>query len=273
MNTIIQDVTPLMAAAWLLKNDNNRNIRPALVDRLKRDMSAGLWKSNGETIKFDCVGNLIDGQHRLMACVASAVTLKSVVVVRGIDLDCYLTIDTGQLKSFSDVIGSRGERNATTLAGAARLIVIWDNGKLSFNASPMTPSSQEMISVVEKYESLRDVANYVASRRIHGMTTSMAGLIGLSASLAGQWERFDLFYDRVRRGESITKTDPEFLLRAWLGANCGIRTKTAKPGFILAMCIKAWNYAAEEKQIRTLLIRPGEGFPVLEHPKMDGWKK
>jgi len=263
---VFMDVTPKMAAEWMATNHNNRNVRANMVEKIRRDLLAGVFRSNGETVKIDESGDIMDGQHRLMACIASGVTMEDVLVVTGIPRSYYLTIDGGLTKKFSDMVGSTGECNSTTIAAASRLIVLWDYDKLAFSGSNLTPSSQEMIAVIEKYQQTRGVVNYIAARRAYGMTTSMACLIGLSAALEGKWDRFELFYDRVRRGESLTKTDPEFSLRSWLAANCGIRSRTAKPGFILAMCIKAWNYAAEEKQSRTLLIRTGEGFPILAHP-------
>ena len=46
-----------------------RNRRRDTVTAYAEDMAAGRWKENGETIKFDSEGRLIDGQHRLAAVV------------------------------------------------------------------------------------------------------------------------------------------------------------------------------------------------------------
>jgi len=52
-----------MARAWFELNIiNNRGIRPAVVDAYARDMAAGHWRLNGDPIRFNKKGQLIDGQ-------------------------------------------------------------------------------------------------------------------------------------------------------------------------------------------------------------------
>jgi hypothetical protein len=71
----IIDVDPATAESWLAKNPNNRNLRVPVVQSYARDMVSGNWMLNGETIKFDQSGKLIDGQHRLSAVVTADVTV------------------------------------------------------------------------------------------------------------------------------------------------------------------------------------------------------
>ena len=88
--TEFQEITPATAKAWLEEhNTKNRTIKKAHVARLAADMKQGRWVGeNGESIKFDVDGRLADGQHRLAACVASGVTITS-LVVRDIPTDSY----------------------------------------------------------------------------------------------------------------------------------------------------------------------------------------
>lgn len=79
----VETVTPQQAAIWLSKNPNNRKSSPSRVDRLTQDMLNGTFVLNGESIILDDTGALMDGQHRLMAIIASG-TDQKMVVVRGI---------------------------------------------------------------------------------------------------------------------------------------------------------------------------------------------
>lgn len=88
----ITDVDPELAERWLARNPNNRNLRRAVVDSYARDMSTGNWVLNGETIKLDVAGRLVDGQHRLSAVVAAEVTVP-MIVVRGVDPGVMDTVD------------------------------------------------------------------------------------------------------------------------------------------------------------------------------------
>lgn len=70
-------VTPQKAAQWLEKNfGRNRKIRKGHISKLVFDMKNGNWQETGETLKFNIMGDLIDGQHRLTAIVESGCTLE-----------------------------------------------------------------------------------------------------------------------------------------------------------------------------------------------------
>ena len=62
-------VTPHLASKWLQKNSCNRPLSQNTVYRYADAILSGEWKLNGDTIRFDSNGTLIDGQHRLHACV------------------------------------------------------------------------------------------------------------------------------------------------------------------------------------------------------------
>jgi hypothetical protein len=68
-------VTPDQALKWLEDtNTNNRSVRDIHVQRLASDMKNGKWRGfNGEAIRFDSLGRLVDGQHRLWACTVAGV--------------------------------------------------------------------------------------------------------------------------------------------------------------------------------------------------------
>ena len=80
ITTEIVTLTPALAAEWLNSNTCNRPLSTLRASRYARDMKAGDWRFNGETISFTADGRLVDGQHRLTAVVESGVTIQQVVV-------------------------------------------------------------------------------------------------------------------------------------------------------------------------------------------------
>lgn len=83
-------VTPQLAKRMLEHNfANNRNINDRRVETYANDMKKGEWKFNGEAIKFNKQGELMDGQHRLHAVIRANVPVK-MAVIRDIDNDVYL---------------------------------------------------------------------------------------------------------------------------------------------------------------------------------------
>ena len=92
-------VTPDMAVKWLDEtNTNNRQVREDHVSRLAADMLTGKWQGrNGEAIRFDTTGRLVDGQHRLWACVQSETPFET-LLIKDVDPDTFSTIGIGAKK-------------------------------------------------------------------------------------------------------------------------------------------------------------------------------
>ena len=90
----IETITPARAAEMLASNTNNRPLRRALVESYARDMAAGNWKLNGETIIMGRDETLLNGQHRLHACVMANVPFTTLVVY-GIERDAVMAMDSG----------------------------------------------------------------------------------------------------------------------------------------------------------------------------------
>jgi len=70
-------ITPLIAEEWLKRQPKNRNINEIKIARFVKMMANNQWDENtGESIKFDVDGNLINGQHRLIAIIKTGITLN-----------------------------------------------------------------------------------------------------------------------------------------------------------------------------------------------------
>lgn len=97
-------ITPVIAQ-YLLDNHNahNRPVKATRVDQYAMELQLGKWKYNGERILFDKKGNLLSGQHRLLAIIKSGISM-TVDLKFGIDPDVRDTIDTGAARSTADVL-------------------------------------------------------------------------------------------------------------------------------------------------------------------------
>lgn len=140
----VVNVTPKMAQKWLEKNSKNRAIINNSVKSFSRQMSEGKWVFNGDPIRFDDKGELIDGQHRLEAVIMSGKTIQF-VVQKGLSEDARLTIDIGKNRKGSEIWSMTGGAatsvSRSTLAvceGAARIIY---NVVKHVQVDPNTPLS------------------------------------------------------------------------------------------------------------------------------------
>lgn len=62
-------ITPALAKEWLEHNEFNRTISKTRLELYAKQMKDGEWQYNHESIKIYEDGSLMDGQHRLKACI------------------------------------------------------------------------------------------------------------------------------------------------------------------------------------------------------------
>lgn len=100
MRVKIENITPETAKIYLSKNIINRNVNAKRVSSYANDMQHGAWQLNGEAIRFNKKGELIDGQHRLLAIVKANIPVD-MVVMNDIDNDVSI-YDRGRNRSVTD---------------------------------------------------------------------------------------------------------------------------------------------------------------------------
>ena len=91
---------------------------------------------NGESIVFDGDLKLLDGQHRLMACAESGVTIQAMVVV-GIAPSASMSIDQGYRKTGADMLAMHDMSNAQLLASVCRWLRRYEKQAMRVQASDL----------------------------------------------------------------------------------------------------------------------------------------
>lgn len=96
-------IHPEQAKKWIDEtNVGNRNMRITHIDYLVRQILIGNFILTGATIAFDAMGRLIDGQHRLMACIKAGMAIEA-FVVRGLSEKAYEATDQNLIRTIQDV--------------------------------------------------------------------------------------------------------------------------------------------------------------------------
>ena len=209
----LETITPELARKWLDGNTGNfRTLDKKRVTNYFNEMKSGNWDVNGETIKFNEQQLLLDGQHRLTACVESGVTFKS-FVVRNLIADAK-HIDRGQPRTIAQWIKRSGVKNAKVIASAARHVVahdkgIWETG--SWSASFATDS--EVIEFAIKWQD--ELNTCIPPRGIDISVSAFTAVmfVGDGRRNIDECETAMWFRDAFANGESITNTDPVYHLR------------------------------------------------------------
>lgn len=106
METKVIRITPAMASNWLSTNTINRPVRRARVDGLIAAFKRGEYQMTHQGIAFAETGELLDGQHRLLAIAEMPAAFSiEMQVTRGMPLCAFKVIDKGLTRSHSDSLG------------------------------------------------------------------------------------------------------------------------------------------------------------------------
>jgi hypothetical protein len=262
----VMTITPEIAQEWTGLNTHNRPVRYARVAQLARDMAAGKWALNGESVKIATDGTIIDGQHRLYACIKAETPFET-VVIRGLPLEVQDTVDTGASRKMSDQLSLRGEVNATLLAATARWAIKWLRGVRTAGASDQEPTHSEMLTFIEIDPRLRDATAWAngARQRFKSVNGSVYGMAWLlfhgTDHLAAE-----VFLEKVLSGEDMKAGHPAlaFRNRIWQARENGQRlNQTEQLGYL----ILAWNAFKEDRPIARLQAPKGGKFTAKNFPE------
>lgn len=190
-------VTPDIANAWLDKNSKNRKLTEHTVKKYVSDMKRGAWRLSGDAIRFSRDGTLLDGQHRLVACIRAGVPFETLVVY-GLDDDARDVMDTGKSRTIADVLEFHGITNSRRVSSAVRQLIVYRDGYATSRSASIS-HSEVMTALYAHPNITKSVA--VSGNVIQRLPLAGIGFLHYSASFfAGQKEAADAMIDVLRTG-------------------------------------------------------------------------
>lgn len=278
LTTEVTLFTPQMASNLLkTKNLGNRpDINATKVDGYARDMKAGNWKLNGEAIIFDTVGNLMNGQHRLMACVAAKVPFET-VVIHGVDRDTFDTLDTGWNRSVAQIlrmghtISSDRLQTATAAAEVAavtRMIERYERfGRNAAYLRTGTPTRSEQLAVYNTNKLAIDEA-VLQGQRTAKMMSVATGAFLFFVFLRQDAEKALKFWQDLAVGQDLAEDSPALALRKKLYDNKATRTRFNQSD-VIAYTFLAWNAYKAGRGVKQLTRRADQSYPSIDDAPAD----
>lgn len=250
----IVTVTPDMAEAWLEKNENNRYPSKSVIAKFARDMKAADWQLTGDAIRFDTDGRLLDGQHRLMACIRADAPFTTFVMY-GLDPLTQDVMDTGKPRRIADVLSLRGITNATLLGGTLRALVAYRDGIYSIRTA--TISTAAMIHAFERHPNITKSVTLCANGMPKASPRAAIAIMHYLASFhLDQGEAADRMIQVFRTGIPSYDGDVIHVLRErfirFSGAGQRLNQEIAS-----ATVLYAWNLFVEQKTIAVLRWQKG----------------
>ncbi len=255
-------ISPAMASAWLARNTHNRSFNRNAVTQYVRDMRANTWKLNGETIKFDVNGELLDGQHRLRACVEADTPFQS-YVISGVSPQAFDTVDIGRKRTTGDALVINGEINTSQLAGALGFVWRYENQCLERKEFP---TAATLLAYLSEHQGLRESVDRAHGHGHFAPCSVLAGLDYLTRQK--DLELSEEFFEKLYKGEGLSATDPVHLLRERLLKNNSLHGRGRLQTYDIAgLFIKAWNATRLGQRLALLRFSPHgvkkEPFPEI----------
>jgi hypothetical protein len=257
----IETITPANAEQFLATNDNNRKIIPRTAEKYARDMQAGSWALNGQTLKVSTTGRLLDGQHRCYAAMKAGKSFQA-IVVRGLPDAIFETLDSGPVRSLGEVLGTRGERNVNSLAAALQKFWLYEQDMPTYNT--LRGSHAELLRVLEENPEIRESVHFTLT---HLREIVPGGIAGTTHCLAARThrEQADHFMARVGDGVELRLNDPIRRFRELMLRDRANKRNPYREVEKWALMIKAVNAFFQGAQVKQLVWRSGagEGFPRM----------
>lgn len=250
-------VSPMLAKIILQRNHDNRNFRPKKVEHYATDMVNGLWQFNLEPIIISDTGELNDGQHRMQAVIDANIAQKFLFAF-GASRESRMTVDQGAARCAADYLAMDGVKNATTIAGVARVVMAYEKAQ---GHSIGMASGFTNVQITERVHSDPDLgpsAEFAQAVSKYAKGILQPSLIGALHYILRKVDAnaTEDYLGRMCMGENIKRGDPAFAVRTAL-SNMEAENKTARFEIVL----RGWN---AHRQNRPLQFSRAVGtFPVL----------
>lgn len=256
----IVTITQQMATELLNKNKRNRRVSDKNFTKLKRALLRGEWRLNGEAIKVDVDGRVLDGQHRLLAVEDTGIPMQTFMIT-GLPADTQDTMDTGKSRSIADVLAIRGYKNTATLSAILRRIYIYETHGLKAATQAAYPTTNhEVLAFFDSHPQIEELIAPARKAAQHGkLPGGLAGLLRYVFTGIDPDDTDD-FFEKLCTGADMEARNPVLVLRESLK-----RLKddkgTINQTYLAAICIKAWNKYRAGESVGTLKFTPGGATP------------
>lgn len=257
--SLFEEITPARAQEILKNNNINRRISNAAVAHYANQMKNNNWFSEtDESIKVSKGGNLLDGQHRLLAIIKSGIPLL-LKVTYNLPEDAFRFIDQGKKRSAPDVLFIAGVKNASGVAGIIKSHTLIKRGASSTERDQVSAglSNEDIFALYQKRPEYWQDANNKAQawyKSFHRIINP--SFIGAHFTLFQDLNVDDAksFFEKLCTGIGLNNPkDSVRLLREYFLRQLDLKGKKSNTvSYNSALVIKAWNFYRQNKEMSFL---------------------
>jgi hypothetical protein len=274
-------MTPADAARLLETNTRNRKLSRARAAAFTGIIERGEWELDGNPVKVDEDGLVIDGQHRLRGIADADTSGVPVLLITGLPASSRKVVDCGKSRTFADYLEIEGVPNSQSIAAAVRGIWNYDNGLYDWHGDWMKRPIPSIPQLWEAYGKRRTEIEEAVSHanrviRVVRMARASAavawivlGNVECDRCGPAAEDRED-FYGQLVMQSSDPVSDGAMAFIRMMNRRGGQGEGVGRVSYTqtdqLALLFKAWNVYREGKPVKTLMWRRGgkgrEQFPV-----------
>lgn len=271
----IYTITPEIARELLANPaDKNRPLKKSVVRKYARRIRAGLWRLTGEPILLNEKGALLDGQHRLSACIEADKPFDTVVLYGDFKFQAMgQTLPRGGDAAIALSVPEVGG-DYVAMSAIAKLCITHDRA-LSREASPYTQAhhSADNWTDIENWERVRWLEKNMRSLELFRRCKGVRGkskLFALSpvsaawflAERSSSEDEATDWFEGLISGSGLPKNDVRLLLRQSIG-NRQLKPNSRVGGMeLLHWIAKAWASRADFSRV-VFAVKSSEQFPFF----------
>lgn len=269
------DMSPADAEKLLELNVHNRKKRNVSQGQYAADMLHGRWKFAADTVKFGQNGNLLDGQHRLLALASLAEEVPDLrikfLLVTGVENDAQMVMDQGSRRTAGDNLGLKGVPHPNEIVAAARIYILWTSGRLFLDKK----TSDSKISNIEVQDWIMENPEFIDTC-LYAVAFKKSIDMRPSHYIAA-YARFkdmnpkaaDEFLGYLITGEHLHIGHPIHTLRERL-ARIRRERQAATERDYLAFMTQAWNSFNHETTMQRFNRPKGGTWTKMNFPEVQG---
>lgn len=262
----IETITPELAKEYLKQNDGNRPIQKRVVEKYATDMSLNKWMVSTQGIGFDINGRLVDGQHRLLACIKSNKPFVT-MVARGLQPEVFKVIDIHFKRTGGQIAGIAGVKNSNNMMACLNAVLMFKEcaGKETISHSAIMKYSDAtrldiLLADIDSFDASCKAARSAYDKCRVLNQAAMSGIHYIASKVHP--EMADSFVDGLGSGLGMEENDPRLALRNRM-IDRAAKIHKERFEWIMVLHIYAWNAFIKGRSLKKLVWRADDVVPHI----------
>jgi hypothetical protein len=278
----VVQITPEMARTLIANTEGRLQRAPhrSTIAEYSSAMKRGEWTLNYQPIQIGIDGNVLDGQHRLKACIESNVPFQT-LIIENVPEVVFDSMDRGRSRTLGDILSARSIENYNSVAATISVLHTINLNLYSLSASSKGSTSlsgdkrkyRVSPSQMDKFlEKNPDFISFVADGlRLHAVGSKLltqSVFIALWYYCAKHSKgNANTFFSKLSTGASINEDSPIFFIRKKLLA---FKSKEdfIKSADIINLILKGFDMYCNNETVKSYIQIPKEMYKLKTQMNM-----